>query len=60
VHDQETDRLYLYYGAADTVVAVASAMMSDVLDYIRQTPPPLHRRATDTDGWSRAPIQLDR
>jgi len=60
VHDQETDRLYLYYGAADTVVAVASALMSDVLDYIRQMPAPLHRRATDNDGWSRAPIQLDR
>jgi hypothetical protein len=34
--------------------------MSDVLDYIRQTPAPLHRRATDNDGWSRAPISLDR
>jgi predicted GH43/DUF377 family glycosyl hydrolase len=48
VHDEETDLLSLYYGAADTVVAVASALLSDVLEYLRQAPPPLHRRVSDS------------
>ena len=56
VHDPATERLSLYYGAADTVVAVASAPMSDVLEHMRQVPPPLHRRATDNDGWSQMRI----
>ena len=60
VHDPVTDRLSLYYGAADTVVAVASAAMQDVLAHMSQTPPPLHRRATDADGWSQSPMQRDR
>ena len=60
VHDERTDRLSLYYGAADTVVAVASAPLSEVLDHVRQMPSPLHRRATDGDGWSQARVQRDR
>jgi predicted GH43/DUF377 family glycosyl hydrolase len=51
VHDEATDRLSVYYGAADTVVAVASALLSDVLEHVHRTPPPLHRRASDNNGW---------
>ena len=60
VHDEASDRLSLYYGAADTVVAVAFAPLKDVLDHLRQTPPPLNRRATDSDGWNQGPFQRER
>jgi predicted GH43/DUF377 family glycosyl hydrolase len=33
-----TDELRLYYGAADTKVAVATARLSDVLEYLRSCP----------------------
>ena len=35
---RETDQLYLYYGAADSTVAVATAKLSDCLDYIMSCP----------------------
>jgi predicted GH43/DUF377 family glycosyl hydrolase len=35
---KETDRLNLYYGAADCTVAVASAKLSEVLDYLMSCP----------------------
>jgi len=35
VHDPGTDQLRLYYGAADTCVAVATSTLSDVLQYVR-------------------------
>jgi beta-1,4-mannooligosaccharide/beta-1,4-mannosyl-N-acetylglucosamine phosphorylase len=35
---KETDKLNLYYGAADCVVAVATANLSDCLDYIMSSP----------------------
>jgi len=35
---KETDQLYLYYGAADCRVAVATANLSDVIDYITSSP----------------------
>jgi beta-1,4-mannooligosaccharide/beta-1,4-mannosyl-N-acetylglucosamine phosphorylase len=35
---KETDQLYLYYGAADSTVAVAIAKLSDCLDYIMSCP----------------------
>lgn len=35
IHDPATDELRLYYGAADTVVAMATASMSDVLAFLR-------------------------
>jgi beta-1,4-mannooligosaccharide/beta-1,4-mannosyl-N-acetylglucosamine phosphorylase len=31
VLDQPTDRLFLYYGAADTVIGLATASFSDVM-----------------------------
>jgi len=35
---KETDQLHLYYGAADTTVAVATASLSDCIDYIMSCP----------------------
>ncbi len=35
---KETDQLNLYYGAADCTVAVATASLSDILDYIISCP----------------------
>jgi predicted GH43/DUF377 family glycosyl hydrolase len=34
VHDPSTDELRLYYGAADLAVALATARLSEVLDYL--------------------------
>jgi predicted GH43/DUF377 family glycosyl hydrolase len=39
VHDPATDELRLYYGAADSCVAMASANRSEVLDYMLSLPP---------------------
>lgn len=39
VHDADTDLLRLYYGAADTCVALATASLPDVLDHLRNTEP---------------------
>jgi predicted GH43/DUF377 family glycosyl hydrolase len=38
VVQKETDELRLYYGAADCTVAVATAKLSDVIDYIMTCP----------------------
>jgi predicted GH43/DUF377 family glycosyl hydrolase len=35
---KETDQLNLYYGAADYSVAVASAKLSNCIDYIMSSP----------------------
>ena len=35
---KETDQLSLYYGAADSAVAVATANLSDIIDYIMSCP----------------------
>ena len=35
---KETNQLCLYYGAADSTVAVATASLSDILDYIKSCP----------------------
>lgn len=35
VHDAAADRLRLYYGAADTCIGLATASLTDVLDYLR-------------------------
>ena len=36
--DVAADRLDMYYGAADTVVALATAALSDVLEFVRHCP----------------------
>ena len=49
VLDEAADRLLLYYGAGDSVVGLAVACFSEVLEYVKQTPAYQHRRASD-DG----------
>ncbi|HEX7497732.1 MAG TPA: hypothetical protein VF344_04630 [Candidatus Limnocylindrales bacterium] len=48
VVDESLDKLLLYYGAGDSVVAVATARLSVVLAHVNAMPEPLHRRAHDT------------
>lgn len=45
--DQAADRMHVYYGAADTTVALATASFSDVLAYVNACPPGDHRRVSD-------------
>jgi predicted GH43/DUF377 family glycosyl hydrolase len=45
--DEERDRLMLYYGAADSVTALATARLTDVLRYVAAMPIRLHGRAAD-------------
>jgi predicted GH43/DUF377 family glycosyl hydrolase len=49
VLDEAADSLSLYYGAGDSVVALAIARFSEVMDYVKRTPPYHHRRSSD-DG----------
>ncbi len=46
--DAPNDRLHLYYGAADTVIGLATARFSDVLARVLASPIPAHRRMSDT------------
>jgi predicted GH43/DUF377 family glycosyl hydrolase len=43
--DRGADRLNLYYGAADTVMAMATASFSDVLAFVQACPTPERRSA---------------
>jgi predicted GH43/DUF377 family glycosyl hydrolase len=36
--DKKTKELHLYYGAADCTVAVASAKLDDIMDYVMTCP----------------------
>jgi len=47
VHDPLTDQLSMYYGAGDTVIALATAKLADVLAHVKTTPRPYHRRSSD-------------
>lgn len=38
IYDKEIDQVRLYYGGADSCVAVATAKLSDLLDYIKTCP----------------------
>ncbi|MGI8699028.1 MAG: hypothetical protein ACR2J0_07795 [Mycobacteriales bacterium] len=38
VHDETTDELRVYYGAADSQLALATASLSDVLGFLRSSP----------------------
>lgn len=40
VHHEDSDALFLYYGAADTRVGLATATCSEVLRYLRECPAP--------------------
>ena len=47
IHDKATDQLRVYYGAADTSVAVATATLSDVMAFLRGSPQPEQRQPRD-------------
>ena len=38
VHEPDTDRLLLYYGAADTRIGLATASCAEVLEYLLECP----------------------
>jgi len=38
IHDKKSGIVRLYYGGADTCIALATAKMSDILDYVRKCP----------------------
>jgi len=40
VHDQASDEIRLYYGAADTSICLATARLSDLLDAVLAAPAP--------------------
>jgi beta-1,4-mannooligosaccharide/beta-1,4-mannosyl-N-acetylglucosamine phosphorylase len=37
LHDEETGRLAIYYGAADTVTALAFGYVDEVIDFVKKT-----------------------
>jgi predicted GH43/DUF377 family glycosyl hydrolase len=39
VHHRDSDKLYLYYGAADTRIGLAVASLAEVLEYLLACPP---------------------
>jgi predicted GH43/DUF377 family glycosyl hydrolase len=45
--DELRDEVRMYYGAADTRIGLATARLSDVLDYVRACPRPKQRRWGD-------------
>lgn len=47
VLDEATDTLAMYYGAGDSVIAMATARLSDLLDHLREAPVPRRRRHGD-------------
>jgi predicted GH43/DUF377 family glycosyl hydrolase len=49
VLDEAADRLSLYYGAGDSVVGLAEARFSDLMEYMSRAPLFQHRRVSD-DG----------
>lgn len=51
VHDPESDVLSLYYGAGDSVIALARARLRAVLDHMAVAPRPDQRRSTDGVPW---------
>jgi predicted GH43/DUF377 family glycosyl hydrolase len=47
VRDEATDQLFLYYGAADTVIGLATARFSEVLARVCAAPASSHRTIAD-------------
>ncbi|HEY7625477.1 MAG TPA: hypothetical protein VH761_00355 [Ilumatobacteraceae bacterium] len=39
IHDGATDEIRVYYGAADTSIALATGKLGDILEYIKSCPP---------------------
>lgn len=50
-HDPVSDELSMYYGAGDSVIALARARLRDVLAFMATTPEPEHRQLRDGDVW---------
>jgi predicted GH43/DUF377 family glycosyl hydrolase len=45
IHDEASGMIQMYYGGADSCLALATARLTDVLDYVRACPaPPLRER----------------
>jgi len=40
VHNDKTGEIKMYYGAADTCIAMATTNISDLLEYIKRCPEP--------------------
>lgn len=40
IHYKATDEIMMYYGAADTCIAMATSSLGDLLDYIKKCPEP--------------------
>jgi predicted GH43/DUF377 family glycosyl hydrolase len=63
VLDEATDTLLLYYGAGDSVVGLATACFSELMDYVRHCPLHHHRRVSDDgtvlNSWSPASAVAD-
>jgi predicted GH43/DUF377 family glycosyl hydrolase len=47
MHDPATDELRIYYGAADSAIALATATLSDLVAYVRSCPRPEQRRVAE-------------
>ena len=47
IHDPTTDELRIYYGAADSAIALATATLSDLVAYVRSCPRPEQRRVAE-------------
>jgi predicted GH43/DUF377 family glycosyl hydrolase len=50
VVDDATGTLSLYYGAGDSVVALATANIAEILEHVRHAPRPQRRRVSDAFG----------
>jgi predicted GH43/DUF377 family glycosyl hydrolase len=50
VVDDTTGTLSLYYGAGDSVVALATANIAEILEHVRRSPKPQRRRVSDAFG----------
>jgi predicted GH43/DUF377 family glycosyl hydrolase len=50
VVDDTTGTLSLYYGAGDSVVALATANLAEILEHVRRSPKPQRRRVSDAFG----------
>jgi predicted GH43/DUF377 family glycosyl hydrolase len=55
IHDPATDNLALYYGAADTVISMATAKLSDVMATVRAAPSPRHEPPPEQARIAEAP-----
>jgi predicted GH43/DUF377 family glycosyl hydrolase len=51
VLDESSDTLSVYYGAGDSVVAMATARLGDLLGHMRSTTVPKHHRSTNHHGF---------